>query len=299
MRADGDEQDSPPGPDEDARPAPPRSGFLHRLENRPGLSALVALASFAALGVGVLAAVPDWRDMLSSGDPPPAVQALRPEAPSSYPVETAAVRALDLVVRDPLHTGEPDDPDAPLTPPAVEITVHNSGTRRSVITRVGITVEDTAVISQCGAQGNSVPVSATYDVVLPPAPAAGDVFRVPVSQQQAADEADRFALLLGTSERATPTAVHLYRLRFDLEADGSRTRIPAGTAVVTLPLSLREGDGYFWSEIYDSGEATVPDSPGVEETVACLRDNSRTIKRVLGSGAELSPKLAKAAPTLR
>jgi hypothetical protein len=97
------------------------------------------------------------------------------------------------------------------------------------------------------------------------------VFRVPVSQQQAADEADRFALRFGASERATPTAVHLYRLRFDLEADGSGTRIPAGTAVVTLPLSLREGDGYFWSEIYDSGKVQIDPAPGTDRILTCMR----------------------------
>jgi hypothetical protein len=43
--------------------------------------------------------------------------------------------------------------DAPFTPPAVEITVHNRGTRRSVITRVAVTVEDAAVIDRCAAQG--------------------------------------------------------------------------------------------------------------------------------------------------
>jgi hypothetical protein len=259
----------------------------------------VALASFAALFVGVLAAVPDWRDMLSGEEPPPAAQALRPGPSSTYPIDTSAVSALDLVVRDPGSTGDPDDVDAPLTPPAVEITVHNRGTSRSVITRVAVTVEDAAVVSRCAAQGESVPVSATYDVVLPPHPAPGDVFRVPVSQQQAADEADRFALRFGTSERATPTAVHLYRLRFDLEADGSKTRIPAGTAVVTLPLSFREGDGYFWSEIYDSGEVEIGSAPGMDEVLTCMRTNSKAIQGVLGSDAELSPDLAKAKPTLR
>jgi len=260
----------------------------------------VALATFTALFVAVLAAVPDWRDMLSGEEPPPAAaQALRPEPSSTYPTDTSAVSALDLVVHDPRNTGDPDDFDAPLTPPAVEITVHNRGTSRSVITRVAVTVEDAAVIPRCDAQGGSVPVSATYDVVLPPRPAPGDVFRVPVSQQQAADEADRFALRFGTSERATPTAVHLYRLRFDLEADGSKTRIPAGTAVLTLPLSLREGDGYFWSEIYDSGQVEIDSAPGVDEILTCMRTNSKTIQRVLGAGAELSPALAKAKPTLR
>ncbi|MBM2617873.1 helix-turn-helix domain-containing protein [Actinoplanes sp. LDG1-06] len=45
-----------------------RAGLLHRIERRPGLTALVALATFAGLVVAVLAAVPDWRDMLLKDD---------------------------------------------------------------------------------------------------------------------------------------------------------------------------------------------------------------------------------------
>jgi hypothetical protein len=165
-----------------------------------------------------------------------------------------------------------------------------------VITRVAVTVEDAAVITRCAVQGESVPVSATYDVVLPPRPTPGDVFRVPVSQQQAADEADRFALRFGTSERATPTAVHLYRLRFDLEADGSKTRIPAGTAVVTLPLSLREGDGYFWSEIYDSGQVEIDSEPGMDEILTCMRTNSKTIQRSSAPAPSSHPHLLRPSP---
>jgi hypothetical protein len=97
-----------PSPDEATVAGRPSSldGFLKRLEQRPGLSALVALATFAALFVGVLAAVPDWRDMLSGEEPPPAAQALLPEPSSTYPTDTSAVSALDLVVRDPGKTGD-------------------------------------------------------------------------------------------------------------------------------------------------------------------------------------------------
>ncbi|WP_106130172.1 hypothetical protein [Pseudosporangium ferrugineum] len=281
-----------------------RDGFLQRLERQPGLTALVALASFAALFVGVLAAVPDWRDMLTGGEKSAAVQPLRPGPSSTYSADTSTVSALDLVVRDPVPLPDPASPDAApgpdatLGPPTVEITVHNRGARRTVITRVAVTVEDTAVISQCASQGNTVAVSASYDVVLPPRPSVGDVFRVPVSQQQEADEADRFALRFGTSERATRTAVHLYRLRFDLEADGSKTRIPAGTAVVTVPDSISDGDGYFWNDDHESGRLDLS-RVATEETVACLKGNSTTLKRILGTDAELSPDLAEAKPHLR
>ncbi|MEU7903337.1 hypothetical protein [Actinoplanes sp. NPDC049118] len=132
--------------------------------------------------------------------------------------------AIDLVVRDPQLTGDPGDVEAESTPPAVEITVHNRGSRRSVITRIAATVEDSAVIERCDAQGGAVPVSATYDFTLPPRPANGSVLQVPVSQQQGPDEADRVALRLGTDKRESRTSVHLYRLRFELVADGQEVR---------------------------------------------------------------------------
>lgn len=277
----------------------PREGFLGRLEQRRGLSALVALATFAALVVGVLAAVPEWRDMLA-GDDHPAGQAQAGSAlvaPSRSSPAGSGLNAIDLVVRDPELRGDPNDTDAEFTPPAVEITVHNRGAGRSVITRVVVTVEDSAVISQCDSQGETVPVSATYDVTLPLRPDTGTVLRVPVSQQQGSDEADRFALRLGTPEREKPTTIHLYRLRFELETDAAEKRLPAGTAVVAIPMSPKEGGGYFWSVIYDSGKVVL--RPGMDRGIPCMKENSAILKRLLSDDAELSLNLAAAKAVLR
>ncbi|MET8150177.1 hypothetical protein ACIBSW_24210 [Actinoplanes sp. NPDC049668] len=293
------------GNDEEAAPekqAAEHVGFLERLERRPGLLGAVALATFAAILVGVLAAVPDWREMVAGDDPAPAAgAAISPASaiPSLIPSDGPALSAIDLVVRDPQKTGEPDDLDAPITPPSVEITVHNRGTRRSVTTRIVATVEDSAVIKLCDAQGSTVPVSATYDLVLPPRPAAGTAFQVPVSQQQGPDEADRFALRVGTSKRESPRHLHLYRLRFELVADGQQTKVPAGTAVVTVPETLAEGDGYFWSEAYDSGRIDLSNYPGGANVTACMKANSAVLNRLLSKDAALSPELTEAKAKLR
>ncbi|WP_041841072.1 hypothetical protein [Actinoplanes friuliensis] len=279
----------------------PRDSFLRRLEQRHGLSALVALATFAALLVGVLAAVPDWRDMLTGDDTPAAPAPVR--TISAVPVPSASLgpglEAIDLVVRDPAPDGDPADVDTTFSPPAVEITVHNRNARRTVVTRVVVTVEDSAVMKQCASQGGPVGVSATYDVTLPLRPATGTEVRVPVSQQQGSDEADRFALRLGTPARESPTMLHLYRLRFELEADGDTTRLPAGTAVVAVPMAPSDGDGYFWSEMYDSGEINVDDVPDRDRILACMKDNSATLVRLLADGAELSPDFTAIKPVLR
>nr|BFE72256.1 hypothetical protein GCM10020092_055570 [Actinoplanes digitatis] len=189
--------------------------------------------------------------------------------------------------------------EAPRTPPSVEITVHNRGTRRSVTTRIVATVEDSAVIKQCDAQGNTVPVSATYDLVLPPRPAGGTAFQVPVSQQQGPDEADRFAVRVGTSERDSPMSLHLYRLRFELVADGQQTKVPAGTAVVTVPETPSDSDAYFWSERYDSGQVDISDFSNAATATACMKANSAVLDRLMSEDAELSTELAEAQAKLR
>jgi hypothetical protein len=82
-------------------------------------------------------------------------------------------------------------------------------------------------------------------------------------------------------------------------ADGLESRLPAGTAVVTVPSALAEGDGYFWSEIYDSGRVDFRDFADADQLTACLKGNSAILKKLLSDGAELSPKLAQAKAALR
>ncbi|MEV4639970.1 hypothetical protein AB0J80_21740 [Actinoplanes sp. NPDC049548] len=204
------------------------------------------------------------------------------------------------MVRDPVSSGGTDDEgQIEFTPPAVEFTVHNGGTRRSVITRLVMTIEDSTVIEQCAADGAPVAVSASYDVTLPLRPADGTELQVPVSQQQRPDEADRFAVRIGTPEPGSRTTVHLYRVRFELVVGGAPARVPAGTAVVAAPMAPLDGDGYFWSETYDSGEVVFDPYPGLERDIACMRRNSGTLQEFLAGGAELSPELAESKSVMR
>ncbi|WP_045746574.1 hypothetical protein [Actinoplanes rectilineatus] len=273
-------------------------GALRRLEGWPGLTALVALASFAALVVGVLAAVPDWREMLAGAPAATNVPVPTTAAPTSAAATVSAgsdVNAIDLVARDPERT-DPNDKFSAYEPPPVEFTVHNRGTRRSVITRVGVTVEDSMVLRQCASQGEPLAVSASYDVVLPLEPADGTELEVPVGQQQGPDEADRFALRFGTPARESPTVIHIYRLRFALLTDGSEKRLAAGTGIVAVPFAPLDGDGYFWSDIYQGIDMTMA---GVNEDIACMKENSAAIERLLDGDVALSPLLSAVKANLR
>ncbi|WP_133877764.1 hypothetical protein [Paractinoplanes brasiliensis] len=275
----------------------PEQGFLQRLDQRPGLTALVALSTFAALAIGVLAAVPDWRDMLAGDEPaaaPPATSAAAPTS-SAAPRPTGP-RVIDLVVRDSELNGDPNDVNTGLTRPAVEFTLLNRAAQRSVTTRVLVTVEESIVVEQCGSQGGALTVSGAYDVELPLRPAPGTVLKVPVSQQQAADEADRFALRFTTAPRQEPTTIHLYRLTFELLADGNATGLPAGTAVVSVPDAPSGADAYFMDEDREK-RLNNPDPDSYQysdEEIACLKGNSTVLKEFLNKDAELSPDMAQA-----
>jgi hypothetical protein len=283
---------TPSGEDrpEDPRTGTSRVGFLHRLEQQPGLTALVAIATFAALIVAVLAAVPDWREMLLGDDPSPAGKPI--SAPSRTQDQSvsagSAVDPIDLVVRDPIYN------DQGVTPPTVEITVHNKGAQRSVITRAVVTVEDSTLIPPCSTEGGAVPLSATYDLTLPLDPAVGTALRVPVSQQQAPDEADRFALRVGIPNLGESKRLYGYRLRFELEADGSSGKLLVGTAVMVLPWSPDNSDaGYYWSDDYESGKTSLDwlgeDAASISQ---CMKNNSALLKRLISAGTELSPELS-------
>jgi hypothetical protein len=289
---------------EDCSPTeiPHPGGLLQRLEQRPGLSGMVALTTFAALGVGVLAAVPDWRDMVMNGDPPPAdvhtAEVSVTPTPSS--ADTPDLRVLDLVLRDPLRSGGTVGGEPEFTLPSAEFTVHNPGTHRAVITRVIMKIEDSAVIEQCAAEGMPVAVSAEYDVLMPLRPADGAELQVPVSQHQASDEADRFTLRFGSPEPLSPTTVHLYRIRFELALGRDGARLDAGTAVVATPFTPVDGAGYFWSADHDSGRVVFgPDFTGREEVIACMKSNSGAMTSLLSGAGGLSPALARSLSDLR
>lgn len=276
----------------------PEPGFLQRLDQRPGLTALVALATFAALAIGVLAAVPDWRDMLAGDEPvaapPPATSAAAAAASASAAPGPTGPRVIDLVVRDPELTGDPNDVETGITLPAVEFTLLNRAVQRSVTTRVMVTIEESVVVERCGAQGGELTVSGAYDVELPLRPVPGTVLKVPVSQQQAADEADRFALRFTTAPRQKPTTIHVYRLRFELLADGNATGLPAGTAVVSVPDVPTGAGGYILDERLEK-LLNDPDSyPFSDEEIACVKGNSTVLKEFLSKDAELSPDMAHA-----
>lgn len=226
----------------------------------------------------------------------PAVPALVTRVGSS---KAGQIKTVDLVLRDPRWKGGaelpgPADARIPLT---AEVTVHNRGQRRTVISRLVITVVEAKVIEACATEGE-VPISETYSFALPVDAPPGAVFRVPVSQQQQPDEADRFAVQLGLAGSPITAASYIYRLRFELEVGSESKRVPVGTAVVALPESPdNDAAAYYWGRSYQDGVRSLQGleySPAEAARVrACMERQASTLKQLLSAPAELSPALTR------
>jgi hypothetical protein len=131
--------------------------------------------------------------------------------------------------------------------PAVEVTLHNIGTRRAIFTGARFTVRGYGVLEPCHPL-NAVPIniSARYDVTLPLPPKVGQSVEIPISQQLGVDKADRVAFRFGSPEiYPASRAGFLYRLDVSLLYGRPRSALAVGTALVSLPAtpSADELDG--------------------------------------------------------
>ncbi|WP_328366614.1 hypothetical protein [Micromonospora zamorensis] len=117
--------------------------------------------------------MPVLSGLISEDKPKPDSAQGAAESHGSAPNPSAepALKAIDILARDSAWKGEE------FLPTAVEITLHNRGVRRSVVTRAVVTVEDSSEIDACATEGSGLPLSNKYDLTLPLDPAAGEEFR--------------------------------------------------------------------------------------------------------------------------
>jgi hypothetical protein len=123
--------------------------------------------------------------------------------------------------------------------PRVEVRVHNTGTRRSVLTSARFTITDFARITPCGL-GAGLVASARYDVVLPIAPRSGQVLETPINQQLGPDQADRFVFRLGVGRAIEEVLGEtlVYELRVAVVHDNEPKPVDVGRVVVALPSAV-------------------------------------------------------------
>jgi hypothetical protein len=169
--------------------------------------------------------------------------------------------------------------------PRVEVRLHNTGTRRSVLTSARFTIADFARITPCGL-GAGLVVSARYNVVLPTAPRPGQVLETPINQQLGPDQADRFVFRLGLGEAIEDVLgeVFVYELRVAVTHDNESKPVDVGRVVVALP-------GAPPPDVLESFNA-----PG---TTTCTDVPPPAVRRVLEFKGARSPELEQAFAALR
>lgn len=137
-----------------------------------------------------------------------------------------------------------------LTPTRIDLKLHNLSTRRIVLRRALITVEQVEQLSLCYTQGD-LAVSNDYPVTLP---THRGVVRVPLNQQIGPDAADRFTLSLDVPREPARegSEPHLYVLRFRVAIghDGSARPLEVGQFVMGFP-NAPSGVVWYWPKDYE------------------------------------------------
>jgi type II secretory pathway pseudopilin PulG len=168
--------------------------------------------------------------------------------------------------------------------PSVEITLHNTGSQRSIITRARFTIQHFVPISSCVVPTSKLDVSSTYDIELPTKSSVSQTIEVPVSQQLAEDEADKIAFRFGSPISPGHSdglqEASIYQLGVSLVHDNKKDPIDAGIVIISVP-GLPEA---LW---------TVASDPNL--TTYCkqrLQSNTAAVQAMLALPGERSSELA-------
>jgi hypothetical protein len=169
--------------------------------------------------------------------------------------------------------------------PRVEVRLHNTGTRRSVLTSARFTITDFARITPCGL-GAGLVASARYDVVLPIAPRPGQVLETPINQQLGPDQADRFVFRLGVGKAIDEILglTLVYELRVAVAHDNESEPVDVGRVVVALPGASSPADLQFFP------------APGTND---CTEDPPPAVRRVVRFEGVRSPEVDQMLEALR
>jgi hypothetical protein len=200
------------------------------------------------------------------------------------------LQVLDVTVIDrPPHAAMQQTYDA-ATAAGVVVTLRNPGNGISVITRARFVVERFARLSatdDCIPGAGPVPISANYQVSLSPVAHTGQAFAARLSQQVAANSADRFQIGFAQYQTTQYAEAYLngygtgnssiYQLRVELFHDGARKPLQAGTIILALPFP--------WSGLFPGGQG-----PGF--SCAAMPQNVRTLRRMLALRGARSSTLA-------
>lgn len=272
------------------KPAQERSGDREASQESSDGGRLIRVAA----GFGILASIAAVVTLLlgvtsnSSGD-----NTLQPQtATYKLPPREPKLRNIDVAVLN-----------GPTGKPRVEVILHNVGTGRSIVTRASFRILHVAELTECFTQGG-MSLSNDYDVILPPNPTPGESITIPVHEQLAGDEADRFALSLAESSETaagqqTYGKAHLYvfQLALSIHHDGDPVPDRLGNVVISVP-TIPQLEGYFLTKamVSPAGRAQRLESWGptfFSEYASCWRENALELEQILALPGERSQELTQ------
>jgi hypothetical protein len=177
--------------------------------------------------------------------------------------------------------------------PEIQVTLHNTGSQRSIIKRALFRIRSFAALPICAIEGELM-VSKTYDITLPTNPREDEApVEKPVSQQLAPDEADRFAFSLSVPPPAGMPTVYLYQLEIEFLHDEDSTPLKAGNVIVALPGAPGRHGMQFWSKswlsLYPGAEKGLPDEARIH---SCLDSNTAKLRKMLALDGVRSNELS-------
>lgn len=182
----------------------------------------------------------------------------------------------------------------------LDITLHNRGDRRAVVTGARLHVADVAMLPKCHPSTSQV-ISATdataeYEAVVRLPIVRDDVIRVDdVRHSLPGDSVDRFVLNVRSPSGLRGPYPHRWIVRFTVAlvlGDGNRTRVKVGDALVPFPTYPLMPEHYRSARLITHKEiGEEVQRAGSARTAACWRSNARKVRRLVGSSAKRSREL--------
>jgi hypothetical protein len=192
-------------------------------------------------------------------------------------------------------------------PVMLDVTVHNLGRRRAVLTGVRMKIRDFLYLPECYTAGTVEP-SKPYPLTLPDNPTSGAVMTIPLHEEVGADQVDRFTVdLHGPSRTAAGPrgryplgGTFLYRFGAALTADVQKN-LSLGTAIAATPLDPYPSGQVWnpddpqrvakWKQDIAGSSSIDLSTPDMQASMRCLDTNSRALKALLARPGRRSDSL--------
>jgi hypothetical protein len=204
------------------------------------------------------------------------------------PKRPPQIQTVDLAVPNPGSSEESQ----------VQVILHNIGHGRTIVKRAIIRILSSAQLTLCFSQG-SLGLSERYNVKLPAFPTPGQIVEVPIHEQLATDEADRFALSFGFEADVVTggPSIYLYQLELSVLHDSSPVPVKLGKVLLSLPLAPSP-DEFYWTNYLGTAsvrkqEMSAWGSGYYAKNLPCWRSNSLALKQLLALPGERSPALTE------